>query len=217
MPVICPTGISHDSIIAVIFLKSFFKLEESTIENLLRAIAIILLSSVKFVAGPSVVYFNEKYDFSFMKTNFYVITGGMLGVAIVLYLSPFIMKLWYFLKLIYHRFTHPKDSYFSEPTVDSSHPIEIHYSYVQNKKQKKVFTPRNRRIIRIWKKYGLWGVAWLTPILLSIPVGTFIMTRLEKKKKKIVFKLLISIVVWSFTLTGLFELLNVRMIPEILP
>ena len=201
----------------MIFLNSIFKLEESTIENLLRAIVIILLSSVKFVAGPTVVYFNEKYDFSFLKTNFYTITGGMLGVAIVLYLSPFIMKLWYWLKHLIHEFMHPRDYYFSEPTVDTNHPVEVHYNYVQNKKQKKLFTPRNRRIIRVWKKYGLWGVAWLTPILLSIPVGTFIMTRLERKKKKIVFKLLIAIVVWSFTLTSLFELLHVRMIPEILP
>ena len=53
----------------MIFLKSFFNLEESTIENFLRAVSIILLSSVKFVAGPTVVYFNEKYDFSFLKTN----------------------------------------------------------------------------------------------------------------------------------------------------
>jgi hypothetical protein len=201
----------------VIFLKSFFNLQESTIENLLRAIAIILLSSVKFVAGPTVVYFNEKYDFSFLRTNFYVITGGMLGVAIVLYLSPFIMRLWYWLKAIYMRFTYPKESYFTEPTVDIDPYVQIKYKYVSAKKQKKIFTPRNRRIIRIWKKYGLWGVAWLTPILLSIPVGTFIMTRLEKKKKKIVFKLLISIVTWSFTLTTLFELLHARMIPEILP
>ena len=118
---------------------------------------------------------------------------------------------------MYHRFAYPKDSYYSEPTVDSNQPMEVRYNYISSKKKKKLFTPRNRRIIRIWKKYGLWGVAWLTPILLSIPVGTFIMTRLEKKKKKIVFKLLIAIVTWSFTLTTLFELLHVRMIPEILP
>ena len=201
----------------MIFLKSFFNLEESTIENFLRAVSIILLSSVKFVAGPTVVYFNEKYDFSFLKTNFYVILGGMLGVTIVLYLSPLIMKLWYWLKSIYLRFTYPKESYFTEPTVDIPQNVQVSYRYISSKKQKKIFTPRNRRIIRIWKKYGLWGVAWLTPILLSIPIGTFIMTRLEKKKKKIVFKLLISIVTWSFTLTTLFELMHVRMIPEILP
>jgi hypothetical protein len=115
------------------------------------------------------------------------------------------------------RFVYPKESYFTEPTVDLPQNVQVSYRYVTSKKKKNIFTPRNRRIIRIWKKYGLWGVAWLTPILLSIPIGTFIMTRLEKKKKKIVFKLLISIVTWSFTLTTLFELLHVRMIPEILP
>ena len=201
----------------MIFLNSFFKFEESSIENLWRAFVIILLSSVKFVAGPTVVYFNEKYDFSFLRTNFYTITGGMLGVAVVLYVSPFIMMFYHWLKTVYHKIFSHRDFYFSEPTVDVNQPVEVHYRYVQNKKQKKIFTPRNRRIIRVWKKYGLWGVAWLTPILLSIPVGTFIMTRLERKKKKIVFKLLISIVAWSFILTTLFELLHVRMIPEFLP
>ena len=200
----------------MIFLNSFFKFEESSIDKLLKAISIILLSSVKFAAGPAVVYFNEKYDFSFLKTNFYTITGGMLGVTVVLYLSPFIMKLWYWLKLLYHKIFSKHDSYFSEPTVDADQPVEVRYRYIKSRKQKNIFSPRNRRIIRVWKKYGLWGVAWLTPILLSIPVGTFIMTRLERKKKKIVFKLLISIIAWSFILTTLFEWLHVRMIPEIL-
>jgi len=197
-------------------LISIFNIEESRLENLLRIASLILLSSVKFAAGPAVVYFNQKYDFSFLKTNLYTIIGGMLGVTVVIYLSPYIMRAWYWLKLQYHKLFKKHDPYFSDPTVDVSQPVEVHYRYISGK-QKKIFSPRSRRIVRLWKRYGFTGVAAITPILLSIPLGTFILTRFESKKKKILLYLFVSIVFWSFTLTSVFELLRVRSIPEILP
>lgn len=197
-------------------LISIFNLDENRLENLLRVITLILLSSVKFVAGPTIVYFNQKYDFSFMKTNLYTIIGGMLGVTVVVYISPYIMSFWYWLKVQYHRYFKKQDSYFSDPTVDVSQPIEVHYRYISGKK-KKIFSPRSRRIVRLWKRYGFVGVAAITPILLSIPLGTFILTRFENKKKKILVYLFVSIVFWSFALTSAFELLRIRSIPEFLP
>ncbi len=76
-------------------LISIFNLDENKLQNLMRVVVLILLSSVKFVAGPFVVYFNQKYDFSFLKTNLFTIIGGMLGVTVVIYLSPYIMRFWY--------------------------------------------------------------------------------------------------------------------------
>ena len=132
-------------------LITIFNLDENRLESLLRIAAIILLSSVKFVAGPTVGYFNEKYDFSFLKTNLCSIIGGMLGVVVVIYISPYIMRFWYWLKLMYHKRFVKRDSYFSNPTVDTDQPIEIHYRYITGKK-KKIFSPRSRRIVRIWKE-----------------------------------------------------------------
>lgn len=197
-------------------LISIFNLDENKLQNLLRVVLVILLSSVKFVAGPTVAFFNEKYDFSFLKTNLFTIIGGMLGVVVVIYLSPYIMRFWYWLKLMYHKHYKKRDSYFSDPTVDVSQPIEVHYRYISGKK-KKIFSPRSRRIVRLWKRYGFAGVAAITPILLSIPLGTFILTRFETKKKRILLYLFVSIVFWSFALTSVFELFRVRSIPEILP
>ena len=197
-------------------LISIFTLDESKLQNLLRALSLILLSSVKFVAGPTIGYFNQKYDFSFLKTNLYTIIGGMLGVTVMIYISPYIVRLWFWLKFLYHRFLIRRDPYFSDPTVDVSQPIEVHYRYISGKK-KKIFSPASRRIVRLWKRYGFAGVAAITPILLSIPLGTFILTRFENKKKKILVYLFVSIVFWSFALTTIFELFHVRSIPEILP
>ena len=197
-------------------LISIFNLDENKLQNLMRVIAVILLSSVKFVAGPFVVYFNQKYDFSFLKTNLFTIIGGMLGVAVMVYASPYIMRLWYWLKLQYHKHFGKHDSYFSDPTVDISQPVEVHYRYISGKK-KKIFSPRSRRIVRLWKRYGFAGVAAITPVILSIPLGTFILTRFETKKKRILLYMFVSIVFWSFALTSVFELFRVRSIPEFLP
>ncbi|MEZ5067446.1 MAG: hypothetical protein R2847_02715 [Bacteroidia bacterium] len=45
---------------------------------------------------------------------------------------------------------------------------------MESKKENKpkIFTKRNRRIITLWRKYGLFGIAFITPVILSIPIGT---------------------------------------------
>ncbi|MFM7823352.1 MAG: hypothetical protein ACKPB3_06205, partial [Bacteroidota bacterium] len=49
-------------------------------EELLRIILIILVSSVKFVAGPTFAYLDRDYGFTFFETVTYCVVGGMLGV-----------------------------------------------------------------------------------------------------------------------------------------
>jgi uncharacterized membrane protein len=68
-------------------------------------------------------------------------------------------------------------------------------------KPKKVFTKRNRRFVKIWRKYGEIGIAFLTPILLSPPGGTLIAIALGGTPKKTVFYMFIWSVFWSFIIT----------------
>ena len=51
-------------------------------------------------------------------------------------------------------------------------------------KPKKIFTSRNRRFVRIWRKYGELGISFLTPILLSPPGGAIIAMALGGDRKK---------------------------------
>jgi len=106
----------------------------------------------------------------------------------------------------------------SEPVADVDVPVVIHYEYIDKKQEaKKVFTKRNRRIVKIWLKYGLSGIAIVTPIILSIPIGTLIANNLESNKKKIFLYMFISILSWSILMTSLFEIFhanNVRDLQE---
>ncbi|MEO9474254.1 MAG: hypothetical protein ABJG41_01925 [Cyclobacteriaceae bacterium] len=54
------------------------------------------------------------------------------------------------------------------------------------KKKRAVFSPRTRRFVKIWKKYGVKGIAFLTPLLLSPPGGTFLANAFGGKKPEII-------------------------------
>lgn len=68
--------------------------------------------------------------------------------------------------------------------------------YSKNPQKPKKFTKGNRRIIKIRKKFGIWGIAFFTPIGLSIPVGTFIAERFYKDKKLVILVIGAGILFW---------------------
>jgi hypothetical protein len=63
--------------------------------------------------------------------------------------------------------------------------------------KKPVFNKANRRIIRIKNRFGLTGIAILTPLFLSIPLGAFLAERFYKKKSKVILAISFWVIVWS--------------------
>lgn len=74
-----------------------------------------------------------------------------------------------------------------------------------NKKSKnrKIFTPKKRRIVKIWKKYGMWGIAFLTPLLFTPIGGTLIAVSFGEKIKNIIYKMFVFCVIWTLFFTFL--------------
>ena len=71
-------------------------------------------------------------------------------------------------------------------------------------KPKKVFTKKNRRFVKLWRKYGELGVAFLTPILLSPPGGSIIAMALGGSRKKTIGYMFLWSIVWSTIITYTF-------------
>lgn len=185
-------------------------------EEFLKILSLILISSVKFAFGIPFVYMTEEYDFTWLETNIYAISGGMLGVVFFMYFSDWLMRAWATIRNYFFIRKERITQLFSPPVADVEEQLEIHYDYVEKSAPvKKIFTPRTRRIVRLWTRYGLIGLAVLTPIILSIPIGTFFMTRLEKNKKRILFFMIISITCWSLLLTSIFQFTNARSLEEL--
>ncbi len=183
--------------------------------ELIKILQVILLSSVKFVAGPPFAYYDKRYDFTFFETVLYCVIGGTLGVLIFTFFSKKLIDAWHFLKYKIKK-TFKKEAPFSEPIADINSPLEIHYEYVAtSKKDKVIFTPRNRKIVRIWRKYGLFGIALITPVILSIPIGTIIANTLVSDRKKVIIYMFFSVLFWSITMTSLFELFHAATIGDL--
>ncbi len=66
--------------------------------------------------------------------------------------------------------------------------------------RRKVFTKFNRRVIRVKQRFGLAGIAFITPILLSTPIGAFLAERFFKDKRKIILYLSAATIFWAFAL-----------------
>jgi hypothetical protein len=69
---------------------------------------------------------------------------------------------------------------------------------------KKVKIKRARRIVRIWRKYGLVGVAFLTPPLISPPFGVAIAVAFGERMERILLYMGISMAFWAavFAIVG---------------
>lgn len=133
---------------------------------ILKEISVIIFSSFKFaMTFPLAIL---EYKMGVLKTILWTNIGGLLGIFLFAFLSEQLIYFWrnYIVNRFHIRFR--SEAY--EP------------------RQKKVFTRRNRRIVRIKSKYGLAGIAFATPILLSIPVGAFLIVRyFDKKPNKLIY------------------------------
>lgn len=73
--------------------------------------------------------------------------------------------------------------------------------FPKSKTPKKIITRKNKLIINVKNRFGLIGVAFLTPLILSIPVGSFLAVRYFGNKPKIMFYMTCSILLWSVSLS----------------
>ncbi len=60
-----------------------------------------------------------------------------------------------------------------------------------------------KKMIKIKNGYGLIGLALITPISISIPVGCILSTAIESNKSKVLLLQVSSVVFWSILLFGL--------------
>ena len=68
------------------------------------------------------------------------------------------------------------------------------------KTPRKNFTTTNRFIVKVKQKFGLTGLAIITPLILSIPLGCFVAVRYFENKRKIVTYMFVSIFTQSIIL-----------------
>ena len=149
-----------------------------------KELIVILLCTVKF--GLTFPVAIMQFHFGFFETILWTNLGGILGIYFFGYLSKQVIFLW--------------KKIFPGPPAGQKNKKPL--SAID--KKKRVFTRRNRRIVYIKTRYGLPGIALATPILLSIPVGVFLVVRyFDKRKDKFVY-MIVANFIWSIIYTILY-------------
>lgn len=122
-----------------------------------------------------------QFNFNFLETVLWTNVGGIAGIYFFAFLSGKVIDWW--------------KRNFGKSRKNSTGP-KAH--------SKKIFTRRKRRIVHIKQKYGLVGIAFITPLLLSIPVGVFLVIRYYRSSRNKFLYLIASNVLWSVIYTAFY-------------
>ena len=64
-------------------------------------------------------------------------------------------------------------------------------------KNRKLFSAKNRKLVKVWRNYGLKGVAFLTPLFFTPIGGTLIAASFGETRKRIFLYMFASSAFWS--------------------
>ena len=138
----------------------------------MKELTIIFLCTWKFAATfPLAIY---AMKMSFTETLLFTNIGGIIGAVVFVFFSDLLIK-------AYKNFW----------------PEKLKFK----KNKKVVFTKRNRRLVKIKVKYGLYGIVILSPLLLSIPVGAFLTVKYYRTHKSNILWLIAGQIFWSLVYT----------------
>lgn len=79
---------------------------------------------------------------------------------------------------------------------------------------RKRFSERNRQFVGVWKKYGIAGVAALTPVLLTPIGGTLLAISFGTPKDKLIIYMFISASVWALVFSSAIYFFGNEVLPE---
>jgi len=162
-------------------------------EYILKLLTVFFVASIKY-------FWATPYSFG-MKLNewetiFFMEAGGILGFLFFYYFFGFLFKE---LKLLW-------------PIVYHFTPVLFKVRFEMWRKRRKIqqlnarkFTKRNKLIVRMRKRYGMWGLVVLSPIVLSIPVGALLGNKYFRHDHHFIPYMLLSIVIWGIVSVSFFS------------
>ena len=157
--------------------------------HIFKLVQVVVISGIKFIFAPVI---SIGYGFSYLQTVMFTTLGGIAGLFFFYYLSRWMIRLYFKLCPVVI-------SYFGGEEAKKA----LQESQCKKPNRKK-FTRKNKTIINIRNKYGLFGIVLLTPVLLSIPIGAFLAQKYYSKKSNVLVYLSLSVLMWSFFISSLY-------------
>ena len=134
------------------------------LEEILKAIPVVLASCLKFVLGPIQGYALKLHP---LTTSLSTILGMMISVVAFTYFGDWLKRRFFL-------------GYFEPPANPST---------------------LRRKFLVMMRKYGLGGIAFFTPLILTPIGGTLLALSTNKPRENILVYMLISAIFWSTLFT----------------
>jgi hypothetical protein len=151
---------------------------------LFKIIQVFLLATVKYVLTFP---FALLIGLNFEQTLVAVTLGGISGFFFFYHFSGFAIN----------RFHHVKTFLWKH----APRSVRLKYRQLLFWRMKitgeKVFTKRNRFIAKFRSKFGLPGIIILSPVVLSLPIGAFLLNKYYSKHKLAFSYMVLSILSWA--------------------
>lgn len=135
-----------------------------------QILGIFTLSTVKFGFGG--VPWAVFAHYKFFKAVTITTAGGVTGSILFANISEWALDGWY----------------------------KFRQKYLPYRKSKNKTILDSKFVHKVKDKWGLAGIAFFTPIILSIPIGTMLAVRFYNDKQKVISYMLISIAIWDVVL-----------------
>lgn len=137
---------------------------------------LVLLSSVKFLFVPFLSV--HVHNYNFLTAALINISGALIGI------SFFFKTSTYFIERAIRKRKEAMEKGIAKP--------------------KKIFTRVNRFLVQVKNTMGMYGLAFLVLPFLSIPISSIVSAKyFHLKKKKMLFLLYTSSIIWSFLLSAI--------------
>lgn len=150
--------------------------------SFLKIINILLLSTVKYFYTP---IYSHMIGVDLWTTMLVMIPGGLLGFFLFYYFSKILLLTNLHIKPLFRAIT---PDFLLRPYRSLRQKRKLRRS------RRKKFTRRNRLLVRLTSKYGLYTLVFLTPILISLILGAFLMRKYYSHRKEAIPLMVAAIV-----------------------
>jgi hypothetical protein len=144
-----------------------------------KCLEVALIASVKFLLAP---FEAERQGFTMIQSLIITTSGGLVGITAFLFAGDYIFAGWRHLKAMVLALFSKKNT-----------------AQIERKMPKKI-KPEGKVIQFVRTRFGLIGIAFVTPCIISIPVGTLVAAGLYRSKLKIFLYSAFFLVFWSLLL-----------------
>ena len=152
--------------------------------NPLEFISMVATSAVKFAMTP---IFSYRLGFTFLQSVLINSVGGCIGVLFFYRVSGWFMQRARLRRI--HR------------AIAEKHGVIA--------PRKRSFNKRNRFIIRLKSGSGLRGLAALTPLLISIPIGSILAAKYFHHDRRTLPTMLSAVLIWAVVLSAFWNVVYV--------